>query len=270
MIQLKVKSKQYHGDYYIAKIYETERECRAFDCTIVDYKDPAIKKGDYVKSIEGLLVPVLKVVELKSRGKSNKFVYFPKLRFNTKSKVFSYNMHFVGQERYKLTPSEKLFAGHINSGLNMFEAAMKTWQGKKQNYYVVIIKRLFKDAEFTDYLFSIMSKSLREELEERGINKGTIADEIAAAITQKDKDNNPIRVPQNVRLWALGKASDLLERGSQQGGNITNNVLVVSPDAIREQMQSKLTPMRNDHQVDVSASSNLLLEATVPVVESYE
>lgn len=256
MIQIRIDSKQHHGNYYTAKIYESSAECRAHGGVIVDYRSEECVPGTYVKSIEGLLVPVLKVAKVSV----NTFIYFPKLRFNTKRKHFSYNLDLVCQQRYRLTSSERLFAGHINSGLNMFDAAMRTWQGKKHGYYVVAIKRLFNDTEFTNYLFSIMGATLREELEARGINKGTIADEIAIAIKQKDSDGNPVRVPQNVRLWALGKASDVLERGGQQGGNVTNNVMIVSPDAIREQMQSKLSPNGGDHQELALTSGNPLLE----------
>lgn len=271
MIQVRIKSKQYHGEYYVATIYHSKAECKSFGFTVVDYHDPLIKRGDYVECIEGLLVPVLKVTDVvvKGRGK-NRFIYFPKLRFNVKNKVFSYNIDAISGDRYRLSASEKLYAGYISSGLSMFDAALKTWQGKKTGYYIVAIKRLFNNADFTEYLFSIMGKTLREELEARGINKGTIADEIASAVLQQDMvTGEKIRVPQNVRLWALGKASDVLERGGQQQGNTTNNILVVSPDAIREQMQSKLSPMRTDHQeLDVSSGSLALAAMALP--EPYE
>lgn len=271
MIQVKIKSKQYHGDYYIAKIYESRRECLSFDNIILDYRDTALAKGNYVESIEGLFVPVLKVAMVGV----NRFIYFPKLRFNSKCKEFSYNLHLIGQERYKLSPSEKLFAGYISSGLNMFDAAMKVWQGKKQSYYIVVVKRLFNDVEFTEYLFSIMSKSLREELEARGINKGTIADEIASAVLQQDMvTGEKIRVPQNVRLWALGKASDVLERGGQQA-SVTHNTLIISPDSIKQQMAQLATSSPSAYvlpesveTVDNSSQEQVLVEVhTVPSLQ---
>lgn len=263
MIQIRIDSKQHHGDYYTAKIYESPAECRAHGGVIVDYRSPECVKGTFVKSIEGLLVPVLKVAVCGM----NTFIYFPKMRFNTKRKEFSYNIDLVSQPRYRLTASEKLFAGHVNGGLNIFDAAMRTWQGKKHGYYAVAIKRLFNDTDFTNYLFSIMGATLREELEARGINKGTIADEIATAITQKDSEGNSVRVPQNIRLWALGKASDVLERGGQQNGNVTNNVMLVSPQAIGDMMKAKLLPNGDDHQELASTSSNPLLEVRVSSVQ---
>lgn len=262
MIQAKVKSKQYHGQYYIATIYESRAECISHGGVIVDYKDrEQCKKGTFVESIEGYLVPVLQI----SLVGVNRFIYFPRLRFNAAKKVFSYNIDLLRSERYRLSFNEKLLAGYIGNGEAVIDSAMRVWPARKKGYYIVAIKRLFNNSDFTDYLFNVMGNTLREELEARGINKGTIADEIASAITQKDKEGNSIRVPQNVRLWALGKASDVLERGGQQQGNITNNVLVVSPDAIRQQMQSRLSPMQTDHQALDVSSGNLALEAMASV-----
>ncbi len=279
MKTVKVKSKQYHGDYYNAVIYESPGECKG---TIVDYKSLTTDnyKGTFCVSIEGLVVPVLKVTSVKSKYGTNVWIYFPKLRLNQKKGTFSYNIDIVQQDRYQLNYKEKMFAGLVLAGLNAFEAAKRTWAGKKDNYYLKVIKRLFNTYDFIEYLFTLMNKSFKQELIDRGITKGTIADKVAEFITgiriDYDKETGkaietPVRVPQNLALWALNKASDLLERGSSNdtpnNGTFGNdedsdNAPALSPAAMKALMAKNMTTetptnhTASDQMLKVSSEGN--------------
>lgn len=272
MIQIKVDSKRYHGEYYTAKIYESRRECINAGGTIVDYKDlAALKSGVYCESIEGLCVPVLKIstVNVTGRGKHT-YIYFPRLRMSQRKAEFSYNIDLVSNPRYRLTYNEKAFAMRIAGGQEVFEAATVIWQGKKVPYYYATVKRLFKDTEFTNYLFEIMAKSLREELEELGVTKATIANEIAKAVLERDPETGEkVRVPQNIRLWGLNKASDLLERQPVSTTNNLTGTFNINPTAI---LQAMTTLSPNDgNPVAVALISDSSHSDTEPsvAVDSY-
>lgn len=272
MIQIKVDSKRYHGEYYTAKIYESRRECINAGGTIVSYKDSAaLKPGVYCESIEGLYVPVLKVATVMTKGNIKQtFIYFPKLRLNQRKREFSYNIDLVSNPRYRLTYNERTFAMRIAGGQDVFGAAVVIWQGKKVPYYYATIKRLFKDTEFTTYLFEIMAKSLREELEELGVTKATIANEIAKAVLERDPETGEkVRVPQNIRLWGLNKASDLLERQPMSTTNNLTGTFNINPTAI---LQAMTTLSPNDgNPVTVALISDSSHSETEPsvAVDSY-
>lgn len=245
MIQIRIKSKQCYGGYWVATIFHTRNECLRLGHTIVNIEDLTEEsKGCYVESIEGYLVPVLKVVKVRLET----WIYFPRMRHNKKKK-FSYNIELVQGERYRLTAHERLYAVKLAAGGSIHEALQEVYPNKVKGYYKATIKRLFNTADFNEFLFTTMSDTLKAELEKRGITKGTIADKIAEFITgtrlnEETGEMVSVRVPQNLALWALNKASDVLEKKDhtveQQPG--ANNFFVLQQQLMMQKVGAIESP----------------------------